>query len=178
MLRSSEVRSNSYAYIHFWLQTNLLGPLWLVQLLMALCIAILEVLMQHGKLSYEAQNFDPVDEEWILSNMDGLKNLFSHIPGGNGKYSMFVKAILQLMRTPQADGSESYANAPTTTKVQLKEAEEQATILRTVCFHIRREWYRKSHKTWMANFPRPDPPICVLPAPQQGLAAPTARRER
>jgi hypothetical protein len=80
----------------------------------------------------------------------GLVNMFALIPKGNGRWTMFGRAILNIM------ASNHYPGKPTDLKSQLKEAEEQATLLRTICFHIRREWYRKSSKWWMVHFPRPD----------------------
>ena len=44
---------------------------------------------------------------------------------------------------------------PSTLKAQVREAEEVSTTLRTICFHVRREWYRKSTKPFMTHFPRP-----------------------
>ena len=63
-------------------------------------------------------------------------------------------------------------NAPSSKKAQIKEAEEVATVLRTVCFHIRREWYRRSVKKWMRHFPRPDeaPVATIVPRPAEVVA--------
>ena len=63
---------------------------------------------------------------------------------------MFVKASLHIM------ASTHYPGKPNDLKSQLKEADEQATLLRTICFHIRPEWYRNSSKWWMVAFPRPE----------------------
>ena len=88
---------------------------------------------------------------------------------------MYVKAILKLI----ADGK--YPDPPNDLKGQLREAEDQATMLRTLVFHIRREWYRKSTKTWMAAFPRPTGTMAVadsLPAAEEAPSTPAARRRR
>ena len=58
-----------------------------------------------------------------------------------------------------------------------KISEEQATILRSVCFHIRREWYRRSNHAWMKDFPNPlitraltNVPGPATPAPSYGVS--------
>jgi hypothetical protein len=115
------------------------------------CADQLEALFANGNIEYDKSPNDSADEDAIESNALGLKNLFDLIPKGNGRWTTFVKAILKLM------SSGRYPGAPKDLKRQLKEAENQASILRTICFHIRREWYRRSKKMWMReNFPRPD----------------------
>ena len=88
---------------------------------------------------------------------------------------MFRLGILKLVSQGK------YGNLPSTKSKQVKEAEEQATVLRTVCFHIRREWYRRSSKPWMLPFPRPNgaalddepnsPTEVAIPVPVQSTAA-------
>ena len=61
-----------------------------------------------------------------------------------------------------------HGTPPRSKAAQLAQAEEQANLLRTVCFHIRREWYRKSTKAWMTGFDRPS---CTLSSGPTGVPA-------
>ena len=62
-------------------------------------------------------------------------------------------------------GEPFQGNVPATRKLQVKEAEDIAATLRTICFHIRRGWYRRSQKPFMNAFPRPaEAPVHERPA--------------
>ena len=144
------------------------------------CAEGLAVLLKDGKIEYDRAPSDPASETFMMDNTAGLVHLFKMIPKGNGKYSMFVKGILKLM------ADDRYGGAPSNKKGQLKEAEEVAVILRTVCFHIRRGWYRKTSAPWMDSFPRPaghdarapasGPPVVSTAAPSQVSSSPDAHR--
>lgn len=127
------------------------------------CASALASLFVDGKIRYVQLPSGPADDGWIIAHTSQLQALFKEIPKGNGNYSMFVKSILMLMN----DGS--YGNMPTNRQAQLKEAEEMSTSLRTICFHVRREWYRRSSKPWLAAFPRP---VEAAQATQAVVAAP------
>ena len=118
-----------------------------------------------SKIAYTASNNDPLDEAWLAANLEEVKALFRSIPKGNGKYSMFVRAVLHMMDAEDY----TYANVPSTRKAKLEEAEEVATMIRGFCFHLRREWYRKSTKPFMRHFPRP-PSSRTQPAPEPAAA--------
>jgi hypothetical protein len=142
------------------------------------CSQALRVLLAPGKPTYRPQPSDPCDDVWMVEHMNGIHNMFSIIPRGNGKYSTFVKGVLKVM----SDKDMEYANVPTTLNLQLREAETAAAVLRTVCFHVRREWYRRSTKQWVKDLPRPrdaggageaaaPPPPALAPAAAAAAAA-------
>ena len=72
----------------------------------------LSTLLENGKLKY-VEPSDPVDEDFMNKNMPGLKKMFAEIPKGNGKYSMFVRAVLKLM----TDVPSRYRDVPPTRKM-------------------------------------------------------------
>ena len=72
----------------------------------------LSLLLANGKLKYVEPD-SPVDEDFMEKNMPGLKQMFAEIPKGNGKYSMFVRAVLKLM----TDEPSRYRDAPPTKKM-------------------------------------------------------------
>ena len=115
------------------------------------CATALKVLFAAGALTYGRAQCDSPDERAIVAMTPGLLVLFALIPDGNCLYSTFVKAILELMTAELYGGTNG---GPL--RSRKKKAEDQALILRNVCQHIRREWYRKSKKSWMLPFPRPD----------------------
>ena len=55
-------------------------------------------LLAKGKLEYGNAPADPIDEKWIVEHVPELIVLFQEIPKGNGKYSMFVRTILSMMK--------------------------------------------------------------------------------
>ena len=62
------------------------------------CADALTPLLSKGKPRYSRQPSEPADESWILANATELKHLFVAIPSGNGKYTSFMRAALQLMQ--------------------------------------------------------------------------------
>jgi hypothetical protein len=112
------------------------------------CANALQPLFADGVIIYNRSPSDPADEDAIQGM--NLRLLFQVVPKGNARWSTLVKAILKLM------SGCLFGNPPKDLKKQLKVAECQATVVRTICFHIRREWYRRSKKQWMLQFERPD----------------------
>lgn len=149
------------------------------------CAKGLQPLLRDGRIRYSAGCDDPLDEEWLAVHAEKVKALFAEIPKGNGKYSMFVRTVLHIMDSEEFE----YKDVPKTRKAKLEEAEDVAATLRTICFHIRREWYRKSSKPLIVQyFPRPSkaappavpdvevapPAVPDVPVPAVGVDQPAA----
>jgi hypothetical protein len=82
------------------------------------------------------------DVDFMRKKYRELNHILNGMPRLNANWGMFKKAVIILM------GRDSFAflgkNVDT--------ADEEATVLRTIMFHIRREWYRKSSLAWMQHF--------------------------
>jgi hypothetical protein len=61
------------------------------------CANALAPLLSDGKPRYARLPSEAADENFILEKKDELVTLFAAIPRGNGKYSVFLKAVLKLM---------------------------------------------------------------------------------
>ena len=120
------------------------------------CSSHLDVLLENGLVVYKLDVDDPPDVDGILTNMEGLVRLMVLQPRLNGRWSLFVKAILMKMRSGTMIGVGSDLALPE----QMKIAEEQAQVIRNLLRHIKREWYRVAGnpkvapRWWMASFPR------------------------
>jgi hypothetical protein len=106
-----------------------------------------------GKLTYQAAQEDLPDVSWIVDKTPALQKLWETVPHGNAKWSTLRTAILNLMNT------ERYAGTPSNRSKRIDEASDQASIVRTICQHIRDKWYRRSDskqmEEWMSPFPVP-----------------------
>ena len=106
-----------------------------------------------GKLTYEQEEDDLPDVSWIVAKTPALQKLWETVPHGNAKWSTLRTAILNLMNT------ERYAGTPSNRSKRIDEASDQASIVRTICQHIRDKWYRRSDskqmEEWMSPFPVP-----------------------
>jgi hypothetical protein len=103
----------------------------------------------NGRLEYHAGSEDPADVDAIVKMTPSIEHMQVKIPKHNARWSTFVKAILNLMATDR------FEDPPTRQKEREAIAQEEATKVRNLCFHIRREWYRQSRHEWMRPFPRP-----------------------
>ena len=138
----------------------------------ATCATALYVLFAPGDLEYRSGQDDAPDDVAIVAMTPGLLALFALIPKGNGLYSTFVRAILEIMKAGKYGGTQG---GPMRTR--MKKAQDQAMILRTICFHIRREWYRRSKKLWMIAFPNTAPSAGVHPSRAVPVTPPGTRVE-
>ena len=112
-------------------------------------------LLEGGKLPYDAGWDDPADTIWIESNTDEVLQLQKGSKNLGATYVDYVRAILAAATDK---GNISWMDKMSL-KDKKKHAEEESTKIRTICRHIRREWYKKSKKTWMTPFVRPQQPI-------------------
>ena len=121
------------------------------------CATGLELLFADAPLAYDPWPNERPDDFAIATMTPGLQQLFAQIPNGNCCHSTFVEAILKLMADNKYGGECGPPCGPKGGPVlaRARKADEQATILIKICFHIRREWYRKSREPWMLAFPRP-----------------------
>ena len=106
---------------------------------------------EHGQVAYSQQWHDPAAPIQIMQLKDKLTALAEVAPRHNVSWATFVLVIMHgfQMKKLVLD-----AVGPTIA-ARRKKAEEIATVLRTLCRHIRREWYRKNASGWMQAFPRP-----------------------
>ena len=75
--------------------------------------------------------------------------MIGHMPKLNARWKQYAKGVLVLMQ----DGR--YTPKPTTVASRKLIAEEEATKLRAIALHIRRQWYMKRVPEWMVPFARP-----------------------
>lgn len=61
------------------------------------CADALAPLLADGKPRYGRLPSEGADEAYIIEKSTELVTLFTAIPRGNGKYSVFLKAVLKLM---------------------------------------------------------------------------------
>ena len=87
----------------------------------------------------------PADIAYMNEHKDKIKSILPSMPRLNGRWSTFKEAILNW--NPKGYGNMSAE--------RIKEAEDDATKLRCIFFHIRREWYKRSNVAWVVHFQRP-----------------------
>ena len=90
----------------------------------------------------------PPDVPNIMLLAPAIHKLMTEVPRLNARWSTFKKAVLHL-----------YPNKA------IHEVEEDATKLRTISLHIRKQWYKRSDADWMRLFPRPEAGFAPLPPP-------------
>ena len=93
---------------------------------------------------------DPPDVEALTQFKAELKSHAKFCPLLNGNWKTVAAGALHLMTT-----SNRFPRTPRSLRDRKTKADDFATMVRNATFHIRREWYRKSTKEWMSNFPRP-----------------------
>jgi hypothetical protein len=125
------------------------------------CAIKLPDLFLHGGIDYTRSDGDPPDEDWFFDarNQSAVLGLASIAPKHNIRWSTFVKALMICFAS-----ADCLVPVAPDLKQREKDAGVLATKLRAICFHIRREWYRKSSKRWMLPFPAPiagAPPIAM-----------------
>ena len=116
------------------------------------CAKAVKALFKDGLIEYDACWDDPADEEKMTTLREPLLKLQAIVPRLNARWSTIMKAILHLMAT-----QEWFQEAPSRSVERRAVAGAEATKVRNICYHIRREWYRKSQKPWMEPFPNPNP---------------------
>jgi len=139
----------------------------------------LDKLFEDGLLNYKPDADDGPDVDEILKHTDGVVRLMETMPSLNGRWSLFVKAILVKMRNNTMIGITSEMALGE----QMRIAEEQGQMIRILLRHIKREWYRVAGNSklaprwWMAAFPRqlePAVAATVSSAASSGPPAPPA----
>ena len=119
----------------------------------------LALLFDNGALHYEKFEDETPDVKWITANTPGLKKLWEIVPFGNCQFASFRNAVLRLMG-PEKGSLPRYPHPPRNRKLRFQEAGEQADMLRSICKHIRLQWYRRTScskplAAWMDPFPVP-----------------------
>jgi hypothetical protein len=108
-------------------------------------VILIKPLFASGRLNYGSTQGGGTDVKFMQERGEDLLHLHNGMKKLNGSWKCFKAGILKLMLDPDFPAL----------KGKEKDAEEEATKLRTIGFHIRREWYRKSELSWMAPFPAP-----------------------
>ena len=146
-----------------------------------LAMAMVKLFEHFPSLPYDKSWNDPADEAGIGIMTAGLVAMCTADPTFNAPWAVLAKAIFILIgkgilkHHPKTIGNQ---------KQKQQVAEEEATKLRTIGRHIRREWYRRSNKQWMLPFLRPnmqdlDEPVnaldVIVPAPLTAADLATAQ---
>ena len=108
--------------------------------------AHLDVMHQDGAIAYSPGFDDPPDGAQITDLGPGIMRLRQLAPGNNVSWKVYKLAILSNM------ANRTWKNPPSCVEERQRIAEDQATTLRCIDFHIRRERYRKRCPAWLTAF--------------------------
>ena len=115
--------------------------------------SVLDVMFRAGRIDYEADQEDPADGRAIESKTGSVQRLLEKFPKLELRWAVLKKSILSMLE--DKGSSWPVEDRPETYEARVALAEEQATRLRNIIFHVKREWYRRSTKPWMCAFPNP-----------------------
>ena len=121
-------------------------------------------LVKDGPIDYMAGQEDPADEAAMVRLTPQIVKMANKVPKHNARWSTLVRAVLSLIRSGTITGAPTHAAARKTY------AELEATKIRNIDLHIRKQWYRKTNKAWMLPFPNPSgppqlDPVAAAPLP-------------
>ena len=133
----------------------------------------LDVIHQNGKIDYPSLFDDPADGDRLAGALTaGVLRIMQIAPKNNIPWKTYKLAVLANM----ADPARAWADTPSDATARTNLAEDEATKLRCIDFHIRRERYRKRHPIWMQAFEQDAATAhstAPAPSPQHGVAPPT-----
>ena len=113
------------------------------------CADAIAAFFVDGRIEYVCPGDGPADVTRLTELKAEIQSMIGHMPKLNARWKQYVKGVLVLMQ----DGR--YSPKPTTVASRKQIAEEEATKLRAIALHIRRQWYMKRVPEWMIPFARP-----------------------
>ena len=113
------------------------------------CADAIVAFFADGRIEYVCPGDGPADVTRLTELKSEIQQMIGHMPKLNARWKQYVKGVLVLMQ----DGR--YSPKPTTVVSRKQIAEEEATKLRAIALHIRRQWYMKRVPEWMIPFARP-----------------------
>ena len=113
------------------------------------CADAIAPFFESGRIDYGCPGDGPADVTKLTELTTEILHMVAHMPKLNARWKQYAKGVIILMN----DGR--YTPKPTTVVQRKLIAEEEATKLRAIALHIRRQWYMGRVPDWMTPFARP-----------------------